>query len=70
MIMVTKSQRKLGRTIRILKGSVELSAKESQAKEAEKKFRENARIPSENAKDSPIQSLRKPQADTTERSKP
>jgi hypothetical protein len=38
MIMVTKSQRKLGRTIRILKGSVELSAKESEAKEAEKKF--------------------------------
>jgi hypothetical protein len=38
--MVTKGHRRLGRTIRILENSVEISAKESQAKEAEKKYRE------------------------------
>ncbi len=35
---VTKGQRRIGRTIRKLEGSVELSAKESKAKEAREKI--------------------------------
>jgi len=38
--MVTRGQRRLGRTIRTLENSVELSAKENKAREAEKKYRE------------------------------
>jgi hypothetical protein len=56
--MVTKGQRRLGKTIRILENSVELSSKESRAKELEKKYRENAQKVTGCAEDSPIQSLR------------
>ena len=39
--MVTRGQRRLGRTIRSLENSVEFSAKESKARESERKYREN-----------------------------
>ena len=55
--MVTKGERRLGRTIRKLENSVELSPKESRAKESEKKVRENAQAVSECAEDSPVQNL-------------
>lgn len=55
-IVVTKGERRLGRTIRKLENSVELSPKESRAKESEKKVREKAQASS--AEDSPVQSLR------------
>jgi hypothetical protein len=58
--MVTKGHRRLGRTIRILENSVEISAKESQAKEAEKKYREKAQKLSGSDEDSPVQSLPNP----------
>ena len=58
--MVTKSQRRLGRTIRVLERSVELSSKENSAKESEKKYRENVRPCSNCEEDSPIQSLHDP----------
>ena len=57
-IVVTKGERRLGRTIRKLENSVELSPKESRAKESEKKVREKAQASSECAEDSPVQSLR------------
>jgi len=57
-VMVTKGQRRLGRTIRKLENSVELSSKESGAKEAEKEYREKAISSSECAEDAPVQSLR------------
>jgi hypothetical protein len=56
--MVTKGQRRLGKTIRKLESSVELSSKESQAKESEKKYR--AKAASGYTEDSPIQNLRDP----------
>jgi len=56
--MVTRGQRRLGRTIRTLENSVELSAKENKAREAEKKYRETIQAPSECCEDSPVQSLR------------
>ena len=55
--MVTRGQRRLGRTIRKLKNSVELSTKESAAKEAEKKYIEKVRKLSGYTDDSPVQSL-------------
>jgi len=55
-IMVTKGERRLGRTIRKLENSVELSPKESRAKESEKKVREETHASS--AEDSPVQNLR------------
>jgi len=58
--MVTRGERRLGRTIRKLENSVELSSKESQAKESEKKYREKAQTFSGFTEDSPIQSLRDP----------
>jgi hypothetical protein len=56
--VVTKGERRLGRTIRKLENSVELSPKESRAKESEKKVRENAQAVLECAEDSPVQNLR------------
>jgi hypothetical protein len=58
--MVTKGHRRLGRTIRILENSVEISQKESQAKEAEKKYREKTQKLLGPDEDSPVQSLRNP----------
>ena len=57
-IVVTKGERRLGRTIRKLENSVELSPKESRAKESEKKYREKAQESSECKEDSPVQNLR------------
>ena len=56
--MVTKGERRLGRTIRKLENSVEFSSKESREKNAEKKYREKAQACSERAEDSPVQNLR------------
>ena len=56
--MVTKGHRRLGKTIKILENSVELSSKESRAKEAEKRYRETAQRLAGHTEDSPIQSLR------------
>ena len=56
--MVTKGERRLGRTIRKLENSVEFSAKESLAKQSEKKYRENAQKTTEYTEDSPVQNLR------------
>jgi len=58
--MVTKGQRRLGRTIRKLENSVEFSAKENKAKELENKCREKIQQFSGRTDDSPIQSLRGP----------
>jgi hypothetical protein len=57
-LMVTRGQRRLGRTIRKLEGSVELSAKESRAKESEKKYKEKTQQILGYTDDSPIQNLR------------
>ena len=38
--MVTRGQRRLGRTIRTLENSVEFSPKESKARESERKYKE------------------------------
>jgi hypothetical protein len=56
--MVTKGQRRLGRTIRTLENSVELSPKESQAKISEKKYKQTAQSTTGYSEDSPIQNLR------------
>ena len=56
--MVTKGERRLGRTIRKLENSVELSPKESRAKESEKRVKEKAQASSECKEDSPVQNLR------------
>jgi hypothetical protein len=56
--MVTRGQRRLGRTIRNLENSVELSAKENKAKESEKKYKETIQAQSESCEDSPVQNLR------------
>ncbi len=56
--MVTKGHRRLGRTIRILENSVELSAKESFAREDEKKSKSKAQVDPGFLEDSPVESLR------------
>ena len=56
--MVTRGQRRIGRTIRKLENSVELSTKESKAKEAEKKYLEEVQNLEEYTDDSPVQNLR------------
>jgi hypothetical protein len=57
---VTKGQHRIGRTIRKLEGSVELSDKESKAKVAEKSYRQKTQAGSGYTDDSPIQNLRDP----------
>jgi len=57
---VTKGQRRIGKTIRKLEGTVELSAKESKAKEAEKKYRQQIQTSQGYTDDSAIQNLRDP----------
>ncbi len=64
--MVTRGARRIGRTIRKLGNSVELSSKESTAKESEKKYREKARKLSGYDEDSPVQSIRDPLIDSRE----
>jgi hypothetical protein len=53
--MVTRGQRRIGRTIRNLESSVEFSAKESKARESERKYREKIEQDFEN---SPVKDLR------------
>ncbi len=57
-IMVTKGQRRLGRTIRKLENSVELSSKESMARESQKKYKEKVQTSTKCHEDAPVQSLR------------
>ncbi len=57
--MVTKGQRRLGRTIRKLETSVELSVKESHAKEAERRYREKTQKMEDCSADSPVQNLKR-----------
>jgi hypothetical protein len=54
----TRGHRRLGRTIRKLENSVELSSKESTAKDAEKKYKTNTTASLGYTADSPIQNLR------------
>ncbi len=57
---VTKGQRRIGRTIRKLEASVEFSSKESQAKEAEKNYKQKTQTSRGYTDDSPVQNLRDP----------
>ena len=54
--MVTRGQRRLGRTIRNLENSVEFSPKENKARESERKYKEKIE---QNCEDSPVQDLRR-----------
>jgi hypothetical protein len=54
--MVTKGQRRIGRTIRKLENSVEFSPKESRARESERKYKEKV---GQGFEDSPVQDLRR-----------
>ena len=54
--MVTKVQRRIGRTIRKLENSVEFSPKESRARESERKYKEKVE---QSFEDSPVQDLRR-----------
>jgi hypothetical protein len=54
---VTKGDRRIGRTIRKIGASVELSSKESLAKEDEKKYRQKVQQQTD-SENSPIQNLR------------
>ena len=67
--MVTRGARRIGRTIRKLGNSVELSSKEGTAKELEKKYREKAQRLSGYDEDSPVQSIRDPLIDGKESAK-
>ncbi len=58
--MVTRGQKRLGRTIRKLENSVELSTKESMAKDSERKYLEKVRKLSGYSDDYPVQSLCNP----------
>jgi hypothetical protein len=53
--MVTRGQRRLGRTIRTLENSVEFSPKESKARESERKYKEKIE---QSLEDSPVKDLR------------
>jgi hypothetical protein len=55
---VTKGQRQLGRKIRKLENSVELSSKEGKAKLAEQKYKQKTQATQGYTDDSPIQNLR------------
>ena len=68
--MVTKGQRRLGRTIRKLEESVELSAKESKASEQEKKYKQKTQAAQGYTDDSPIQNLREPSKQKKTRTEP
>ena len=55
-----RGERRLGRTIRKLEDSVELSPKENKAKTQQQKFRQQAQASRGYTNDSPIQNLRDP----------
>lgn len=57
---VTKGQRQLGRKIRKLENSVELSSKEGKAKVEEQKYKQKTQASQGYTDDSPIQNLRDP----------
>jgi hypothetical protein len=67
---VTKGQRRIGKTILKLEGSVEFSSKETKAKEAEKKYKQQTQKALGYSDDSPIQNLRDPSKWKKERAKP
>jgi hypothetical protein len=54
----TIGERRLGRTIRKLGNSVELSSKEGKAKQAEQNYKQNTQTAQGYQDDSPIQNLR------------
>jgi hypothetical protein len=58
--VVTKGQRRLGRTIRKLEGSVELSSKESKAKVEEKKYKQQNQASIGYTDESAVENLRDP----------
>jgi hypothetical protein len=55
---VTKGQRQLGRNIRKLENSIELSSNECRAKMAEQKYKQKTQATQEFTSDSPVQNLR------------
>ena len=55
---VTKGQRRIGKTIRKLEGSVEFSSKETKAKVAEKNYKQETQSSLGFNNDSPIENLR------------
>jgi hypothetical protein len=55
---VTKGQRQLGRKIRKLENSVELSSTECKAKLAEQKYKQKTQATQGVTSDSPVQNLR------------
>ena len=55
---VTKGQRQLGRKIRKLENSVEISSKEGRAKLAEQQYRQKTQTNRGYTNDSPVQNLR------------
>ncbi|HLN89385.1 MAG TPA: hypothetical protein VK253_04905 [Candidatus Binatia bacterium] len=57
---VTKGQRQLGRKIRKLENSVELSSREGHAKLEEQKYKQKIQAAQGYTTDSPIQNLRDP----------
>jgi len=57
---VTKGQRQLGRKIRKLENSVELSNKEGKAKQAEIKYKQKIQATQGYTDNSPVQNLRDP----------
>jgi hypothetical protein len=57
--MVTRGSHKLGRTIRKLGNSIELSTKESRARDSEIKHNKQAQEARRCTQDSPVQDLRK-----------
>jgi hypothetical protein len=56
--ITTRGERRLGRTIRKLENSVELSSNEGKAKLAEQKYRKKAQATQGFAPDSPVENLR------------
>ena len=67
---VTKGQRRIGRTIRKLENSVELSSKEGIAKIAEQKYKQKTQAAQGYTDDSPIQNLRDASKRQKDSSKP
>jgi hypothetical protein len=55
---VTKGQRQLGRKIRKLENSVELSSKEGRAKLAEQNYKQKTQVAQGDTDDPPVQNLR------------
>lgn len=56
--MVTRGQRRIGRTIRKIANSVELSSKEGEAKLAEQKYKRRLQAEQGYTDESPVQNLR------------